>query len=892
MLMMQATVSARFGGLSFLAVASFVFTCSAAQPPKLRLSEVEDIQPISYRADLTLDPEKDDFRGSIAIKLDVKKPTDIVWLDQEKITVDTATLTAAGKTWTAKSIPGGDDFVGLQFDAPVPAGPAELTIAYKGVVITKNSTAIFRQKDLNDWYIFSQFESTDARGAFPCFDEPEYKTPWQLTLHVPSKNTAISNTNIASEKTEGATKTYVFNPTKPLPSYLVAFAVGPFEYVPAGKTAVSGVPVRIVVPKGHAQEAEYAAKVTAGIIDHHEKYFGIPFPYEKADQVAVPDTSGWGAMENPGMVTYSQNLILAKPETDSINRQRNYFVDAAHELAHQWFGDLVTTAWWNDIWLNEAFATWFEEKSTVEMHPEWGTVVEDVDSKLYAEGQDSLITARKIRQPIESKDDINNAFDGITYEKGAAVIGMFESWMGADSFQKGVRSYLKQYSWKATTAPEFLDSISSASRKNVTQSFSTFLNQSGVPLVSVALKCDQGSPSLHLEQQRFLPLGSKGSADQVWNVPVCVRYSDGSGTEKECTVLTEATADFKLKANTCPAWVEANDDGKGYYRVSYQGDLLSKLTSGDVEHRLNAPERVDLMGNAQSLAEAGKLSASDALNLVAVFHGDPEKDVVINAVDLALQPRAYLVPDDLQANYHRFLLKNFQARAHALGWTPKPGDTDDTRLLRQRLVRVVATDGGDQELAKEGQALTEKWLQDHSAVGPNMVGPVLGTAAFYGDKNLFNRFLAEFKKSTDKQTRQRLIGAMGSFRDHDAIEAGMNALISGELPFIEGAGLLFNGQQNPSTRKMPFEFLQAHWDKIISEMPSGGGFDFGSVLPRSGASFCDASSRQQLSDYFKPRVDKFTGAPRALDQVLEGIDLCIATVAAQRPSVAAFLQSY
>jgi len=897
---MQARTSARAAILRALAAATLIFTCAAvpadaaggAQPPKLRLSEVEDISPVSYRADLTLDPEKDDFQGSIVIKLDIRKPAQTIWLEQEKITIDSATLSAGGKTWNAQSVPGGDDYVGLQFDAPVPAGPAELKIAYKGTVVTKNSTAIFRQKDLEDWYIFSQFEATDARGAFPCFDEPEYKTPWQLTLHVPAKNTAISNTNIASEKMEGSTKTYVFNETKPLPSYLVAFAVGPFEYVAAGKTAANGVPVRIVVPKGHAREAAYAAKVSADIINHHEKYFGIPFPYEKADQVAVPDTSGWGAMENPGMVTYAQNLILAKPETDSINRQRGYFTTAAHELAHQWFGDLVTTAWWNDIWLNEAFATWFEQKTTTEMHPEWKTQMDDVDSKLYAEGQDSLITARKIRQPIETKDDINNAFDGITYQKGASVIGMFESWMTPADFRKGVQSYIKQYSWKATTAPEFLDSISSASHKDVSKSFSTFLNQSGVPLLSVALKCDQGAPELHLEQQRFLPLGSKGSADQVWSIPVCVRYADGSGTTSECTLLTQPAADFKLKAKSCPAWVQANDGAKGYYRVFYQGDMLSKLTSGDVEHRLTAAERVDLMGNTESLAEAGKLSATDALHLVDVFHADPERDVVMNDVELALEPRAYLVPENLEANYRRFLLKNFQARAHELGWTPKPGESEDTQLLRPRLVRVVATYGGDQELAKEGQALAEKWFADHKAIDPNMINAVLGTAAYYGDQALFDRFLAEFKKTDDKLTRQRLIGAMGSFRDKSAIEAGMNALVAGEVPFMEGAFLLFNGQQDASTRKIPFEFLEAHWDKITAAMPSGGGFDFGSVLPQTGASFCDAQSRGQLSDYFKPRVDKFGGAPRALDQVLEGVDLCIATVAAQRPSVAAFLQNY
>ncbi len=877
--------------------AAAVLFCSAAfaagQPPKLRLAEVENLAPVSYKVDLTLDPQKDDFTGAIRIKLDIKTPTDTIWLNQEKITVKTATLTVGGQTFSAKTLPGGDDFVGFQFESPIPAGAAELTIAYSGVVITKNSSAVFRQQDSGNWYIFSQFEPTDARGAFPCFDEPSYKVPWQLTLHVPAADTAISNTSVEFEKNRGGIRTVAFRETKPLPSYLVAFATGPFEYVPAGFTAQNHVPVRIVVPKGHSAEARYAAEVTATIINRHEQYFGIPFPYDKADQVAVPDTSGWGAMENPGMVTYALNIILAKPESDSIGRQRGYAETAAHELAHQWFGDLVTTAWWNDIWLNEAFATWMEQKLISEWKPEWKSDVGDVGGKLYAEREDSLISARKIRQPIEAKDDINNAFDGITYVKGAAVIGMFESYMGAEDFRAGVQHYMKQYAFKTATAPEFLDSLSSVGKKNVGPSFATFLNQAGVPIISVALKCDQGSPLIHLEQSRFLPLGSKGSADQVWSVPVCVRYGTGDSGQSECLLMTKPAMDYTLKnAKSCPAWVQANDNAKGYYREDYKGGLLAALTAGSVDARLNAPERVDFMGNAQALSTAGKLPASDALALVQTFHADAERHVLQGAVQLALAPRSHLVPENLMPNYRRFLLQNFQARAHELGWVPKPGESEDIGLLRPNLDDIVSTTGGDEAFAAQAKDLTEKWFANHSAVDPNMVNAVLGTAAYYGDKTLFERFLAEFKKTQDKQVRDELIGAMGSFRDQPAIEAGMNALVSGEVPFMEGAFLLFNGMGQASTRKLPFEFLKAHFDQVTSKMPSGGGFDFGSVLPQVGDGFCDVQSRTELQDFFKPRVDKFVGAPRALDQVLETIDLCIANKAAQEPSVVSFLGKY
>ena len=876
-----------------LSLALCLSALAADNPPKTRLAEVEDIQPISYKADLTLDPGKDSYAGTILIRMQVNKPLQTIWLNQEKLSIISAVLTSRGIEYRGHVIPGGEDFVGINFDKPISASPAELSIRYTGEVITRNSSGIFRQQEDGNWYLFTQFETTDARAAFPCFDEPSYKTPWQLTLHFPAGNSAISNTPVASETSSNGTRTLVFKETKPLPSYLVAFAVGPFEYVNAGVAGRNKVPVRIVVPKGKAAEAKYAAEVTASILTRLENYFGIPYPYEKADQVAVPDTSGWGAMENVGMVTYQQNIILADPKVDRITRQRGYAVAAAHELAHQWFGDLVTTAWWDDIWLNEAFATWMERKLIAEWKPEWQTRVGDVSDKLRAAGEDSLISARKIRQPIVTKDDINNAFDAITYEKGASVIGMFENWMGPEEFRKGVQSYLKQYAFLATSAGEFLDTLSSSSKRNVTAAFSTFLNQAGVPIISVALDCAGGKATIQAEQERFLPLGSSGSADQKWNVPLCLRYGTGTTGQVQCTLLTQTSQRIALEgAKGCPEWVQANDRADGYYRVDYKGGLLNSLVAGDVQSRLPAAERAELLGNAQALSDAGRLPVADVLSLVETFHNDADRYVLQTAITLALAPQAHLVPDTLRPNYRRFLLRNFQNRATQSGWTPKPSESDDTRLLRAQIVRRVATAGGDMALADQAKDLSARWLADRTAVDANLQSSVLGTAAYYGDKALFDQMLAEFKNSKDKQIRQRLMDAMRSFRDHDAIEAGMNALIGGDIPFIEGAALLFSGQGEEATRKMPLEFLKSHWDAVVARMPTGGGFDFGTVLPQVGAGYCDVPSRDELRSFLAPRIGKFVGGPRALDQAIETIDLCIASRTAQEPGVAAFLAKY
>jgi alanyl aminopeptidase len=863
----------------------------AQDAPTLRLPAVA--APVDYTVALTLDPAKTTFSGNVSIRLSIKQPLETLWLNATQIEVQSAQLSAGGKTYEAKASPSGRDFLGLHFDSQVPAGNAQLQISYTGKVRQQDSSGVFAMEDRGNKYLFTQFESTDARGAFPCFDEPSYKVPWQLTLTIPQEYTAVSNTSILKQDSKGEEKVIAFRQTKPLPSYLVAFAVGQFDFVPAGTAGRNHVPVRIITPKGHADEAKYAAEVTATILTRLEEYFGIPYPYDKSDQVAIPVTFGFGAMENAGMVTYGQTIILANPARDTESRRREYASVAAHELAHQWTGDLVTTAWWNDIWLNEAFATFMEEKILAEWKPEWKTRVEDVMSaKIAAEQADSLVTARKIRQEIKTKDDISNAFDEITYQKGASVIRMFETWIGQEQFRRGVHAYLEKYAFKNATAPEFLAVIDSVTGKNVSQPFSTFLDQPGVPLVSFSLDCHQGSPALVMSQQRYLPLGTKGGGAQIWQIPVCATFSAGNSTQNDCTLMTQASMTWSLKGKTCPAWVDANTNAVGYYLVNYESKLLSTLTAGDVEHRLNAPERVDFMGNAELLTNGGKLPAADALQLVNVFHNDPERYVVVSALSLALFPRLHMVPEDLEANYVRFLRDNFQARAHQIGWIPKADESDDVHMLRPRLLPVVAAYAEDEELATQARDLTEKWFQDHNSVDPSIVGAVLSTAAYYGNKALFERFLAEIEKTHDRQERERILGAMSRFRDAAAIQAGMEAVLSGKIPFMEGLGLLFSGQGEQSTRSMALDFMKAHFDEIAAKRPTGGGFDAGAVFPQVGATYCSAAQKEQLQDFFQTRVDKFTGAPRALSQVLESIDDCAALKAAEEPSVEAFLKKY
>ena len=358
-----------------------------------------------------------------------------------------------------------------------------------------STTGIFRQKTGDDWYAFTQFEATDARRAFPCFDEPSYKVPWRLALTIPKGDIAVSNTPVAKEVSAGdGLRTVIFEETKPLPSYLVAFGIGPFDVVDAGRAGIKHTPIRMIVPRGQASEARYAVETTGQILALLEKYFGTPYPYAKLDNLVIPQTVRFGAMENAGLITCNERILLAKPAEETADFKRGWASVCAHETAHQWFGDLVTLAWWDDTWLNESFATWMSRKIVEQWKPEWDTPVSNVAARAGTMEGDSLATARKIRQPIESKGDIDNAFDNISYGKGAAVLAMFEAWVGPEKFQKGVRRYLGEHAFGNATYKDFLNALEAEGGAGVGKAFATFLDQPGVPLVSLDLVCGSGAP--------------------------------------------------------------------------------------------------------------------------------------------------------------------------------------------------------------------------------------------------------------------------------------------------------------------------------------------------------------------------------------------------------------
>ena len=863
-----------------------VLATPSLAPPKLRLDA--SVQPLRYAVDLTIVPDRDTFRGIIDIEVNVQTPSTIIWLNSIGLAIEGAGFRPqTGTALSAKTEPGGDQFTGFLFDHGI-AGKGTLHIAYQGKISRRSTAGIFGLREDRDWYVYSRFEPTNARRAFPCFDEPGFKVPWQLTLHVPKGEMALSNTPVQSESSEPhGMKAVRFKVSPPLPSYLIALAVGPFDAIDAGN--VGSTPVRVIVPRGKTTAAAYAVTAIPQLLKLLEDYLGAPFPYEKLDSVVTPISDF--ETESAGLISYAESALLASPAFETIAYKRVLAGICAHEMAHQWFGDLVTPKWWNDTWLSEAFAIWMERKIPNAWHPEWHLNGAIVKARLGAMRHDRLVSARAVRLPIESNDGIAEAFDRATYEKGAAVIEMFERWLNPERFRVGVQLYLKQHAWGNAVADDFESAMSTVAGKDLAPAFSSFLDQPGVPEILASLKCEE-TPKLEMVQKQSLPLDSRAKP-QIWKIPICVAYQAGVGVEEECSMIASATTDIELdEAQACPAWLLPNDEEIGYYQVAYQGDLLKRVLA-EGGSRLTVGERVGVLGELESLAGTGDIPAGAALTLVPAFSKDPAPQVVQAAANIASLLNGEIVPIALRPKAARFVRQEFGDQAKALGWLAKPGDADDARLLRQQLIPFVASAGEQKELIEEAEKLAPAWLKSRHTMTPEMLGPLLQTAAEFGNLELFNLLRTAASQERDRSLRKELLRALGSFRKPELAAAAMDLLLSKDFdPRESFYPLLFGPLAYAETRDVPFEFVTRHLSQLLNRLPRETGHDYAAALPVVGRAFCDANRRDQLDVFFRERVKDYAGGPLTLTQTLEGIDICIATRQALVTELTAFLNQH
>jgi alanyl aminopeptidase len=814
----------------------------------------------------------------------------VIWLNADELEITDAGAFVGNEARASAEIAAQkDQRIALRFPSPLPAGPVRIFLEFKGTQLTQEDSGIFRQQSGGDWYAFTQFEQTDARRAFPCVDEPSAKIPWELTLRVPVDLTAVANTPVASETPAGEKwKDVRFRQTRPLPSYLVAFGVGPFEIKEARAAGKKRVPVRIVAPRGRAYQGAWAARVSPEILEGLEDYFGMAYPYDKLDVLAIPFTVQFGAMENVGLVTFKEDLVLTPPQLDGVKRRRTYAEVAAHEFAHQWFGDLVTAAWWDDIWLNEAFATWMETKMIERWAPAWGMPAHRAEQRNRAAVDDGLVNARIVRQPIRSYNDVRNAFDSITYEKGAAVLRMFEQWVGPEPFRRGIQRYLQTHADGNATVSDFLHAISESAGRDVAPAFDTFLDRPGVPRVQATVRCNAQGAVLELAQDRWLPAGSTGDRSGLWQIPICARWSTRGKVQTRCTLLDAPTGELKLEERSCPDWVLPNSDAAGYYRTQLDPAARRRLVQSG---KLNDAEWVGLLGDTDALVRGGALPRSEGLQLAARKAGARDHLVLEAAIKLATVPEDFL-SGRLGPAYAAWVRKVFGSHARALGFRSRPAEDDEVQLARPPLVSFVARRGEDPQLIAQARSLAEDWLSRPRAVDPDLVSAVLMTAGRFGGGDFHQALVQRLDRTADRQTRDWLLDGIASARLPDLQDENVALATSSKLNPREIKDLLTTDWRrrpdvpldSPVARERILAGIDHSWDRLVALMPRGALFKFFDVTGHG----CSPGERADGERVFGPRAPAALGGPRAFAIALERLDLCIDERAREVPELERF----
>lgn len=856
------------------------------QPPKGKLPG--GVRPTSYRLSLEVIPERDTFSGSAVIAIELAEPASKIWMHGQGLQVMSIHAEREGARIAASWEQRTTDGVALvELAEPLPAGRSTLHIQYSAKLDT-TLQGLYRVQSQGETYAFTQFEAISARLAFPCFDEPRFKTPFQVTLTVPDHDFVASNTPVdRAVKLPNGLQRVAFEQTPPLPTYLVAWAIGPLDVVtgpdiPPGEGRPLPIPLRGIAAKGQARQLEYALQQTGMFVETLEAYFGIPYPYRKLDLVAVPDFAA-GAMENVGLITFREWLLLLDEEQATEGQRRAFAYVMAHELAHQWFGNLVTMPWWDDIWLNEAFATWMGDKVVEQLHPEYSSELSSLASAHRAMSLDSLQSARSIQQPIETNHDIKNAFDAITYQKGGAVLDMFEHWLGEQTFREGIQLYLHRHQMRTATSDDLLAVLDEVSEQEVTTPFLSFLTQPGVPLVlasSESPSCESSPRRISLRQQRYLPIGSTGDeAAQTWKIPLCVRHQNGT----TCGLLAEPNGHIDLPG--CPAWWMPNDDGAGYFRFSLPSSEWTTLRTKGLS-QLSERGTMAVADSVLAEFDRGAMGPDALLSWFPAFVKSPVRQVAaapMGPLDFMIYEAA---PAEIQDEVRAYARQLYRRRYQQLGWRARTTDSSDIKLLRETLIRFMVMDVRDPQARDRAARLGRAYAgyrtkERREVVDPQLAGLVLAAAVQKGDEGFFDHLLGVLTESTDATTRNRTLSALGHAEEPALSARALDLALDPRLRVNEVTIVLGPQFRNPRTRQKAWEWLTEHFDALEARL---GGSQVG-YLPWFASSFCSEEAATEVERFFEPRVARLAGGPRNLAGALEAISLCAAKVKVHRPAV-------
>ena len=851
------------------------------------VSLAQEVLPRKYGLTLQPDLETFTFRGEEEVELDVSAATSRITMNALDIDVQSATVKSSGVTASASNIEYDKEAetVSFSFHHAISEGHATLSLQFTGILneqLFGFYRATYQGPDGEQKVMATtQFEATDARRAFPCWDEPAVKATFECTLIVPSQLSAISNTPIVSDTPEGdGLRRVQFAETPAMSTYLLAFIVGELDSI-EGRSR-DGTLIRVMTTPGKVEQGRFALDTALRLLDYYNDYFGIPYPMEKLDHLAIPDFAA-GAMENWGAITYRETALLYDPANSSPATRQRIAEVVAHEMAHMWFGDLVTMEWWNDLWLNESFASWMGTKAVDHLFPEWSMwtqfIVDDLNSGLSLDG---LENTHPIEQEVNDPAQIGQLFDAISYSKGASVLRMLEHFIGPDQFQAGLYKYLDAHRYGNARGADLWRAMEDESQQPVIRMMDSWIQQPGYPVLRAEVQRGEQS-QVRLTQQRFLYTGLRED-DALWQIPVGLASADQDPASP--VVMGDRESAFPMArpapANGGSRWIKVNPGHTGFYRVQYDDEEWQRFIPAIESGELSATDRLGLQGDAYALARSGLIPATQFLQLAQAYRNEETYSVWADLIGNLRQVEMLIAQEPFLPQYQAMGRHLAGPIAGKVGWEPKAGEGHLQVLLRATALGYFGA-LGDEETIAEAQRRFARFLEEPASLSPDLKGAVYALAAQAGDADTFSAMHRLSQETPLQEEKVRLLQSLTRFSDTGLLQRTLDLALSPDVRIQDTVAMVLGVAGNRHNgAQMAWDFVKSNWAEFDRRYGSGG-FAIMRLVGLT-SNFVTAEARQDVEQFFQENPTP--SASRAIQQSLERINLNIRWLERNRDDLA------
>ncbi len=853
----------------------------------------DSVWPVKYNLTLTPDLENFTFDGEEAIELEVRAKTNSVKINSAELQITHAEIDLGqGKILEAIEISHNEEreTATLTFAEDIPTGSCILNLAFTGILNDQLRGFYRSQYTGPDGQIMhmatTQFEATDARRAFPCWDDPSTKAIFQVNLIVPSDLQAISNTMpFEDTNIENGKKLVRFEESPKMSTYLLAFIVGDIACVEAN--AANNTLIRVWATRGKEKQGQYALENAVKLLEYFNDYFGIPYPLSKLDHIAIPDFAA-GAMENWGAITYRETALLHDPDNSSAGTRQRILEVVSHEMAHMWFGDLVTMEWWDDLWLNESFASWMGDKAVDQLYPEWHMwtqfVANDTNRGLSLDG---LRNSHPIEAEVKDPAQIRELFDAISYSKGGATLRMLEEFLGQEIFRQGLNSYLSAHQYSNARTEDLWKALEEASGLPVTDIMNTWIKQTGYPVLDVNNIQDSGNTIVNIQQNRFLYdhlLVGNQEDPELWKVPIGITTKDK--VEPTSLLLADRSASITLSDVTNSDWIKINAGQTGFYRVNYSEADWNKLKLGIEKMELSPTDRLGLQNDSYALMRAGFTPAIQFLSLVEAYKNDDDATVWN---DLAINLRgleSILLDEDFLSQYQASVRNLYSDISGKVGWVAKPDEGHLDSLLRSTVL-LQSGAFGNQQVIDQAKIKFDMYLKNPNSLHPDLRGVVYSLSAQYGDDATYETLWNLERSTTLHEEKMRFLGSLSRFQQEPLLSDLLKRSLSEDIRSQDTVLVIGAVAGNPKGRNLAWEFVKSNWSEFDRRYGKGG-FALMNLVSITGA-FTTADRLKDVEDFFT--THQAPSAERTIQQSLERIKLNITWLENNRQSIKEWMSS-